>query len=203
MKAETGKKSKEPKDQVCPECERPYWYAPPVPRESKKYFGLPLWGWLLIIIFVVFGIIIIMVIASFIFWYEPETYEEDYSFDVIITEGGHYKYTISEYYYDDIELKLSITTLNGTNFDIYIMDDDQYDAAYGSENANLSAFSTLYSLENVNEVDEMISIPRGRGEGLNLIIDNRDTGITENDAVPEGVLNIKVDLTIIETYTWD
>jgi hypothetical protein len=193
------------KEAVCKECKRPYYwgyYYPPPKRESKKYFGLPGWLWAVVILITLLLLFIIIPFIVFFSMIEPTEDTQTYSFDVKIAENGHYKYTLGFYYYEDIDVILDIHLLNGSNFDVYIMNDDQYESVYGSENDSVLAFATIYSMENVNSLSDEITVPSNEWE-LYLVIDNSANPLSENDAEPEGPIEVQVKIEITTMFYWD
>jgi hypothetical protein len=188
----------------CPECSRPYTYFPPPHNEPKKYFGLPLWVILIVIIVIFIPVVFVFfIVGPFLTFFDPsETVETD-SFDVTILEGGHYKYTIEEYYHDDMDIELEVMSKSGTEFDVYIMEEDQYRAAYGGGSSTMMAFSSKYAQENVFQVSGEVSIPEGSTDGLYLVIDNKQTDITDGDADPEGPIEVNVRIKTTMYIQWD
>jgi hypothetical protein len=192
---------------VCPTCKKPtyqYPYQNLGPPKSQKFFGLPIWA--LVIIFVViliFGCAIIgFILLSFGPYgpFGPGEYTDTYSTEVIISEGGHFKYSLGYMY--DYKIELNISSKNGNQFDVYIMDEDQYENAYGSTNTSILAFSVQYSYENVSQVDDTIEISEDIPEykSLYLILDNRKVEITPNDADPIGTITVDLNIEITSSY---
>ena len=64
------------------------------------------------------------------------------------------------------------------------------------------AFSSHNSYENITQIDDSIKLREdyGGSKEFYFVIDNRDTFITPNDAVPDGIITINVDLTIKYDY---
>ncbi|UCH89926.1 MAG: hypothetical protein JSV49_04585 [Thermoplasmata archaeon] len=188
---------------VCPRCSRPYYYMPPPKEKKKGYFGLPIWGWAIIVIIIVIIALSIYAVVSLLPIFDPYEETRDFAFDVTIENGGHYRYTLEEYFYEEADIELEVTSELGMRFDVYIMDSDQYNGAYGWDNTSLQSFSSSHAWENVIKVSDSVSIHGIGGESLYLVIDNRDTPITQNDAVPEGLLTVHVEGSIEMFYDWD
>jgi hypothetical protein len=207
MVKKSDKAHSERDDNLCPSCNRPYYYMPPKSVESKKYKGIPVWTWALIIVIIVMVVISITVVYAIVNLFDSSDREENYSFEVILAEGGHYKYTIDRYWNDETEISLDISSAGGEKFDVYIMDTDQYDNTYGiynheNENVTMAAFAAIYIKEDISELSDD-TIIQGGWDGLYLIIDNMDAELTKNDAVPEGTITVSVELTVVTTFFID
>ncbi len=192
---------------ICPTCGKPvysYPYHYTGVKESMRILGIPIWAFIIIIL-VVF-LIFACFVANFLFLgaFEPFENTETYSSEVIISDGGHFKYSLG-YSYDEDEITLNISSKDGKSFDIYIMDEDQYQNAYGSSNTSTIAFSANYLNENISQIVDTLEL-QGQHIGFKeiyLIIDNRDTSITPNDATPDGTITLDVKITIKTVYYWD
>ncbi len=183
---------------ICPSCKRPYSTG------EKKFLGIPVWGWIIVIILIlVIGSSIVPLFFLFFmdFGMEPEDDIETYSSRVFIEEGGHFRYMISEGWYDEIEIEFEITSSNGNYFDVYVMDFDQYYNSYGNMSQTTRSFSSYYSSENVNHVEDTLDLGETYREYY-IIIDNKRTSITPDDADPDGTIAVDLDLTIMTTYVW-
>jgi len=194
-------------EQVCKECNRPYYwgyYYPPQQqaKESKKYFGAPAWVWAIIVVVIIIVVMFVLAIFSFISLFGPTEDTETRDFDVIVADGGHYRYTLGYFYNEDVELDLDIDLVNGSNFDVYIMDKDQYESAYGKESELFLAFAAIHSHENVGSLSEKISVPSGDGE-LYLVIDNSDNPLSEYDADPQGPVFVHVEIEVTTIFYFD
>lgn len=161
---------------------------------------------IIVMTILVLGIILAGAILPFIFW-PPGDWEDvtvtPRDFSATIADGGNYGFRIE--IYSKMEITLSATSENGKLFDVYLMDENQYLAAY-SKQTNLSqmAFSTMYSKENVSAIDsDSIEITCNYScMEYYLVIDNRDTPLTLNDATPTGTIIVDVDLTMTETHEY-
>jgi hypothetical protein len=81
------------------------------------------------------------------------------------------------------------------------MNDNQYRNAYSVDDSSKIAFSTLYSKENIDHLNEIVEISlTDSSTNIHIIIDNRDTPITPNDATPTGIITIYLDVKVTATY---
>jgi hypothetical protein len=178
----------------CPKCNRPFYYYPmqySVPRQNdSKSWNRIIFGSIIAVIFIII-ILFFAAIFSTIRNFEPEYDTQKYNYDVIISDGGHFKYSLDWIYFDETEIALDITEKNNKHFDIYIMDTDQYENSYGNQNMSFMAFSSLYSKENITGMNETIKLQAWHDE-YHLIIDNMDTPLIIDDAIPNGTINLKV-----------
>lgn len=191
----------------CPTCFRPY-YSNPWPSKDplykKKFLRIPIWGWVIgILILLVFSCIIAGILIG------PQEHIKNYSTEVIISEGGHFQYSLG-YVWDEIEISFNVSSQDEKRFDIYIMDEDQYENAYNIIaydiiNTSIMAFSSLYSYENITRIADSILLREdyGGSKEFYFVIDNRDTLITPDDAIPDGIIIINVDITLKSEYYWD
>ncbi|WP_455393315.1 hypothetical protein [[Eubacterium] cellulosolvens] len=213
-RAKKGKKKSEkseaqgpPVPEGPPPYDRPfgYYYPPMIPAQPptpSKESNRMIMG----IVAVVVIIIILIIIGFFGFLYSITTYEPDdetidYYSEVIITDGGHFRYSLDEGWYEEMEVKMDISSKDGKYFDVYIMDEDQYQNTY--ENQTVLSFASFYSMENITSVKDTVDLP-ARATDFYLVIDNRDTAITLNDASPDGTITLEMDLEVTIKYTyWD
>jgi hypothetical protein len=185
---------------TCPTCGKAGYYYPNKPKgglKDKKFLKIPIVVWIVaLFIVVIFSCLIIAFLALPPGGPESEVFDEE----VIIADGGHFRYSIGFYLED--EITFNISSRNGNNFDIYIMDEDQYENAYETPNSRIISFSTHYSDENINNVTQTLdfSDENSRFSEYFLVIDNRDTRITPDDATPRGTITVDVHITIEYTY---
>jgi len=193
----------------CPTCGKSGYFHPygqVTPKKSKKFLGLSKGMWIVIIILLlVLGCAIANVLL-----YPPGPYEHTHTFttEVIIAEGGHYRHSIGEYYYnDEVKITLDLSSDGGQNFDVYIMNKDQYDNSYGPQNTTGIAFSSLIKWENINILSATSDLTDeyqraddvwGYSEysGLYLIIDNEDNPLTPDDSSPSGTITVNLHLKV-------
>lgn len=184
----------------------PYYQPPP---EKKDFLGIPKWIWVIIVVIIIILPIIAFSLLAFstsepsLFSMEPQSDTERFSSHVIIAEGGHFRITLQDFYFDELEVTMNISSKDGKKFDVYIMDWDQYDMAYGLLNTSGMAFSAEYSKENINKISETITLSPERWRPFYLVIDNRDTAITPDDAIPSGTLEVDAEITITTAYYYD
>lgn len=127
----------------------------------------------------------------------------EFSEDVAISEGGHFKYTCG-YLTNGDEIQISITVKEEGPVDVYIMQSDQYEGAYGVSNTSVISFSALFKKENIIQLNETYCLNKSIGWGeIYVVIDNRDTPLTLNDATPTGSVLVKTEIKTIEMYEFD
>jgi hypothetical protein len=190
----------------CPTCNRPYYpYHPypyyPVPENKRRPSKL---GIIIVAIIVIF--FFIMIVGSIILFsaFDNEWDTSEYSTTAIISSGGHFKYRLEDVYFDEMEIELKIYSEDYQYFDVYIMDEDQYDNYYGNENLSRIAFSAIFIQENITQLEDKVKFSdTGSYREYYLIIDNSDNPITQNDAVPYGVVNVNVELEVRTRYVYD
>jgi hypothetical protein len=150
------------------------------------------------VIAVVLSVVIIFVIMGLAFFTlsRPSATEQIplFSSEVIISDGGHFFYDLSRSMYGDSTVTISISSSGGEKFDVYIMDDSEYQNAYGNTNVSLISFSAYYAYDDVSEVSATLELPVERW--FYLVIDNRDTPLTPNDATPSGVITVDVSISM-------
>lgn len=188
----------------CPTCKRPYSFDLSITHKKNRFLGLPLW---ICAIGLVTFLVIILIFSCFIvnsFLFEPQKYTESYSMDVIIAQGGHFKYHLG-YMQEEMEISVDIYSTEDVKFDLYIMDLEQYENSYGSGYNSNTAFSAIYSKENISRINETcdLSVKSQGYRELYLIIDNRDFPLTPEDAVPTGTITIDLNLDITSVYYFD
>jgi len=113
--------------QFCEKCGRPFYQAVPRPPE-KRFMNIKTNNWIIIII--VIFVVGLLVAGGFLFsvflssgW---EDYSEttEFSDTVYIADGGHFKYACG-YLGNNDEINVSVSLINGSSFDLYIMNIDQ------------------------------------------------------------------------------
>jgi hypothetical protein len=180
-----------------------YPYQPPPTPERRGPGGISQSAWIVIVILVILVGLAIMAFAFFgtiIEDIQPEEDVETIHNDVILGDGAHFRQTLTEGVWDDVEVALNITSNGSGAFDVYIMDLDQYENAYGP-NVTAIAFSALHSWENVSRVNTRVELPRG-SRFYYVVIDNRDTALTPNDATPTGIITVDMTVQVITTFVW-
>jgi hypothetical protein len=198
-----AKKTKQeaPGPEICSECNRPmhYYYPPmPPPTEPPKESNKVIFG----VVIAIIVIIVIVVLAIFGLFYslaniEPDSDTQEFKSEVIVADGEYYKHLLYDSWWDDLEVKMNIRSIDGEYFDVYIMDDQQFQNFY--ENQTAKSFSSYYSKENITQVKDKVKLP-SREDSFYLIIDNRDTELTLNDAAPDGPITLDVKLEVKVNY---
>lgn len=174
-------------------------YGPPQRPPEKK--GTPT----AVIVVIIIVIMVLLAIGFFAFmvfmvgdiagggWEDTRTF----STDVLIEDGGHFRYLLSANWEDELIVNLSLRQLNGSRYDVYIMDDNQYENAYG--NSSTGAFSTLLKWQNVSTFADSASL-EDPGGPIWLVIDNEHMPHVPGNAVPQGPIHVEVDLEITSRY---
>ncbi len=181
-----------------------YPYYPTPRSDGKRFLGIPVWTWVILILFILFfGCMIVGYLTWF--WLPPDDEEiiDEFSSEIIIGEGGHYKYNIGWIFYDEVDIVLNISSRDSSYFDVYIMSENQYENAYDVTDTSTIAFSAIYAKENTAQLNETVELSEEESDGIiYVIIDNRDTPVTSNDAVPSGILTLDVNITVKTTYSY-
>jgi hypothetical protein len=171
-------------------------YAPPQPVPEKKGIHP-----VIIVAAVVICIIVLMFVAMIAFFSaiddlggEPWEETEDIEEVVFIDEGGHYWVLLTDGWSDEFQVNLTIESLDGGPFDVYIMDTSQYENAYS--NWSTGAFSSTVSWQNVTNVIDLY-IEEDPRQQLYLVIDNVETAHVPGNAVPDGIIQVRLELTLI------
>ncbi|MBU4189993.1 MAG: hypothetical protein KJ886_03230 [Candidatus Thermoplasmatota archaeon] len=175
----------------------PPYYYPIRPKKDKTWI-------IVIVIIAVLGLLFIAPTAFFLFFPFSETaHITEFSEDVAISEGGHFKYAC-EYLSKGDKIQISITVTEGGPVDVYIMQSDQYEGAYEDTNSSVISFSALFKKENITQLNETYCLNKSIGwREIYVVIDNRDTPLTLNDATPTGSVLVKTEIKTIEIYGWD
>jgi hypothetical protein len=182
-------------------------YVPPSPysqpsheaRSGKKGPSTALVVILIIVIFVVLGILGMVFLFSLVANLDGEPWENSREFEteVHIEDGGHFRYLLSDAWEDELEVNMTLGLLNGSRFDVYIMDRQQYMNAYGNESTG--AFSALFSWQNVSAVRDLVTMER-RDVEYYIIIDNMDMAHVPGSATPEGPIHVEMFLEITSRF---
>jgi hypothetical protein len=151
---------------------------------------------IIILVVAIVGVVVVAIIFfSLIGGIGPDPWEEtsDFDSDVHIEEDGHFRFLLTENWGDELRINVSILLLNGSQFDVYIMDTNQYENAYG--NQSTGAFSSTFKWENVRGINESMTIDSLTSD-LYLIIDNIDMPHVPGSATPVGPIHVDV---VLET----
>jgi hypothetical protein len=119
----------------------------------------------------------------------------DYDQNVTIAEGGHFRYALPSSSWQETVAILNITSTGGKRFDVYLMDQDQYDNAY--TNLTTRAFSATERFENRTAVVEQVELPQD-GRTFFLVVDNAANELTPDGAVPSGPITIRLWVHVVQ-----
>lgn len=190
--------------QLPPVADRPiqeYPYPPysqpqraPPPQKQGMSPGLIV-AIVLVVVLVVVGIAAFM-FFSFLSSIQDEPWEDtqDFESDVEIAEGGHFRYTLTQFWQEEMEVNLTVSLLQGASFDVYIMDGDQYENAYG--NASTGAFSAVDRWQNVTNVYDIVTYEEVEGP-LYLVVDNVRMAHVAGSAHPTGPIHVELELHLV------
>ena len=178
----------------------PYGSGMPPPRESKSSSTTSTVLVVLLVVIMV-GAVLIMAFFFFIGSLEGEAWEETTDFDqeVFIQEEGHFRQNIAGSWEERVQVNFTVTLTGGGPYDVYIMDQDQYDNSYG--NMSTGSFSSTFSWENVTVVHDVIELENTRTE-FYLVIDNTDMSFLPGSAKPEGPISMDVEVHVTLFYSW-
>lgn len=178
----------------------PYGSGTPPPREMKPPSTT---NTVLVVILVVILVVAGLFVAFFFFMgsFVGEPWEETMDFDqeVFIQEEGHFRHFIADSWEERVEVNFNITLTGGGPYDVYIMDQEQYDNSYG--NLSTGSFSTTFSWENVTVIHDVIELENTR-TAYYLVIDNTDMSFLPESAKPEGPISMDVEVHITYLYEW-
>ena len=180
----------------------PYYYPPVTPKKDKTWI-------IVIVVIVIIGLVFIAptIFAFFLFSQFPQLLETEhvteFSDDIAISEGGHFKYACG-YLSQGDRIQISIAVKEGGPVDVYIMQSDQYECAYGESNASIMSFSALFKKENITQLNETYCLNKSTGgREIYVVIDNRNTPLTLNDATPTGHVLVKTEIKTTVIYGFD
>jgi hypothetical protein len=178
----------------------PYGSGTPPPREMKPPSTT---NTVLVVILVVILVVAGLFVAFFFFMgsFVGEPWEETMDFDqeVFIQEEGHFRHFIADSWEERVEVNFNITLTGGGPYDVYIMDQEQYDNSYG--NMSTGSFSTTFSWENVTVIHDIIELENTR-TAYYLVIDNTDMSFLPESAKPEGPISMDVEVHVTYFYEW-
>ncbi|MDI6917787.1 MAG: hypothetical protein QMC80_08345 [Thermoplasmatales archaeon] len=175
----------------------PPYYYPVIPKKDRTWI-------IVVVVIAIVGLLFIAPTMFFLFFPFPETaHITEFSEDVAISEGGHFKYTCG-YLTKGDKIQISITVKEGGPVDVYIMQSDQYKGAYEVSNVSVMSFSALFKKENITQLNETYCLNKSTGwDEICVVIDNRDAPLTLNDATPTGPVLVKTEIKTIEIYAFD
>jgi hypothetical protein len=177
----------------------PSSYAQPQPPEGKKGMSPMVIAVIIIVVIVVMGIIAMLAFVSMIASIDGEPWEETDTFesDVYIDEGGHFRYELTDGWSDEFQANITIGSMEGGPFDVYIMTTNEYENAYG--NASTGAFSATFKWQNMSSVIDMVLF-ESLGETYYLVVDNVDMPHVPGNAVPEGPIRVSIELEMTSRF---
>ena len=183
----------------------PYGYPPPpqtAPRQPDNRGPLGLINWtagkviaIVLVLLILFGGYILLMVLISSNTTTPDVVT-DYDQNVTIAEGGHFRYTILTNSWQDTAAVLNISSSGGERFDVYLMDQDQYDNAY--TNLTTRAFSATERFENRTAVVGRVDLPQD-GRTYYLVIDNAFNALTPDGAVPSGPITIRLMVRVVQS----
>lgn len=138
-------------------------------------------------------VIVSMTCAATVSAGEPET--------VYIEEGGYYK-SGPYYAWGDSQLWVNMSVVDGGNVDVYIMTSTQFSNAFPEDDSQPIAISFLtQSMENVSHAEITYILEMDNDdlfdeamEDIFVVVDNRQCGITPDDADPFGVVELTLEV---------
>ncbi len=154
---------------------------------------------LIVVVMIIIGIIAIAIMFTLIADIGGDGWEDTrrFSTDVIIDEGGHFRFLLSDNWESELVVNMSLVRLNGSRYDVYIMDLNQYENAYG--NQSTGAFSALAKWQNVTTFADSVSLDDPQ-DAIYLVIDNVDMPHVPGNAVPVGPVHVEIELEITSRY---
>jgi hypothetical protein len=152
------------------------------------------------VVLVMIGIAVVLGFLYFISTIGSDSWEEERDFhsDVYIEEGGHFRYMLSESWEERVEVNITISTLEGGSFDLYIMDADQYENAYG--NSSSGSFSSIHSFQNVSAQHVSLELDDPRTIYY-LVIDNSHMPHVPGSTSPVGHISVDADIHVTYFYS--
>jgi len=183
----------------------PYGYPPPpqpVPRPPDNRGPLGLVNWtagkviaVVLVLLILFGGYVLLMVLLSTDSTSPDvvtTYDQN----VTIAEGGHFRYPMTSYVWQDTHVFINITSDGVARFDVYVMDANQYENAYA--NLTTHAFSAIERFENRTAVVEEVELPDDGGTYY-LVVDNLANELTPGGAVPAGPLSVHLWVRVVQS----
>ncbi len=178
----------------------PYGSGVQPPRDTKPSSSINTVLVVLLVVILV-GAGLFMAFFLFIGSFGGDPWEENMDFEqeVFIQEEGHFRYFLADPWEERVEVNFTITLTGGGPFDVYIMDQEQYDNSYG--NTSTGSFSSTFSWHNVTVVHDVIELENIRTQYF-LVVDNTDMSFLPENARPEGPVSMDVEIHVTYFYTW-
>ena len=177
-------------------------YGPGVPpRRDMKSSSATNTVLIVLLVVILVGAGLFMAFFLFIGSIPGDPWEENMDFEqeVFIQEEGHFRHFIAGSWEERVEVNFTITLTWGGPYDVYIMDQEQYDNSYG--NMSTGSFSSTFAWENVTVVHDVIELENTRTEYY-MVIDNTDKSFLLDSARPEGPISMDVEVHVTYFYTW-
>jgi hypothetical protein len=155
------------------------------------------------------GIFILLLIPGISHCDSDNNNSDDFSFTTVIAPGG-FDRSLDLYLDVGDEIKVQVDVVSGGPVDIYIMTDNQFEAAYSYDDENWStkAISYLKGKENINSAYISYKAPSYEEyddeyfdyylyfDTIYVVVDNRNSSLTPNDADSTGPVEVKVGIKI-------
>lgn len=155
---------------------------------------LPEWALAVIIVVVVVSIVsATMVYAIAKLPHQDNTTTDRRHLEAAIASGGHYKTAVAYSYEDYAELTIGLFSSGGKKVDVFIMESDQYDDAYGHY-TNETVFSAAKMWKNTASLNVTAYKDYSPARTLYLVVDNTDLPLLGDDAVPSGTATVTIDI---------
>ncbi len=195
--AAPGPATTPPQQHMPPPAPWPYPYPPPPQPQpqGKTFFGIPLLT--AIILLLIVGLIAVAIISFLLGGLTGggEDLVQSHDEDVVVGEGGHFRLDLGAGFVSR-RVEVNITSSDGRRFDVFLMDDDQYELVYG--NASTNAFSSVRRFENITAVMTNLTLP-DTGRSYVLVVDNVDNPLLATDAVPTGTVTVELHVRVYES----
>lgn len=177
----------------------PAWpYHPPQQKPPERgVLGVPPLVVLIIVLIIVAAIVGILIMLADLPSGDFEEVVLDFDEEVIVGDGGHFRLDLVSEMWATYEVVLNVSSADARAFDIYVMDTNQYSAAYG--NQSTGAFSAVERFENVTVLATSFELP-SNDRSYVLVVDNRDLDLTPGDAIPQGTLTVQLAVSITERF---
>jgi len=186
-----------PRHQMPPGAPWPYQYPPPPPPQpqGKTFLGVPLLT--AIILLLIVGLIAFAIIAFLLGGLTGggEDLVQSYDEEVVVGVGGHFRLHLGAGFVSR-RIEVDINSTDGRRFDVYLMDEDQYELVYGNQSTN--AFSAVRRFENVSAVMTNLTLP-DTDRSYVLVVDNTDNPLLATDAAPTGTVTVELHVRVYET----
>ena len=158
---------------------------------------------------IVIGIIFLLLISEIALGDSDNNNSDDFSFTTVIAPSG-FDRSLDLYLDVGDEIKVQVDVISGGPVDIYIMTDNQFEAAYSYDDENWStkAISYLKGKENINSAYINYKAPSYEEyddeyfdyylyfDTVYVVVDNRNCSLTPNDADSTGPVEVKVGIKI-------